>query len=171
MFAAPHPVTLQGTIACIPSGFSGVMSTLRVMRRLVRQYKTDLSLLQTARDLVFLAPPKNEAAEVDAIFSYVRDMIRYTRDVYDVETISSPDKTLALRVGDCDDKSTLLATLLECVGYPTRFVVTGYQHPKHYEHVYVQVLIGDEWIDADATESEPLGFSPPNPVAIFIEEI
>ena len=75
------------------------------------------------------------------------------------------------QVGDCDDKSTLLATLFECAGYPTRFVLAGYTYPGVFEHIYVQVFAGGDWINADATEPQALGFAPPDPVALDFERV
>ncbi len=145
--------------------------TLREMRRLVNEHKTDPVVLQRAVSAVYTVPQKDELAEVDAIFRFVRDSIRYVRDIVGVETLCSPDKTLERRVGDCDDQATLLATMLEAVGYPTRFVVAAYRHPRELEHVYLQVFAAGEWIDADPTEPEPLGYAPPDAVAVFHERV
>jgi transglutaminase-like putative cysteine protease len=101
----------------------------------------------------------------------VRDSIRYTRDVFGVETICNPLLTIQRKVGDCDDKTTLFATLAECVGYPTRFVMAGYWGSKDYEHVYCQVFANGEWLDADTTEKQMLGYSPPNPSILYTEGV
>jgi transglutaminase-like putative cysteine protease len=171
MYAPPHVTELSGTLAHYSGGGRGVRQTLAVMRRLVNHYKTDLGMLTNARNLIFLVSPKDEIGELDTLFTFVRDNIRYTRDVNGVETISSPDKTLATQVGDCDDKTVLLCTLAECVGFPTRFVVTGYNSPREYEHVYAQVFAAGQWIACDTTESYPLGWEPPDPLAYSIEAI
>jgi transglutaminase-like putative cysteine protease len=61
-----------------------------------------------------------------ALFEYVRDHIRYIKDPVGVESVSDPYYTLARMVGDCDDQAVLLAALYESVGFPTRFVIAGY---------------------------------------------
>lgn len=119
---------------------------------------------------MFLTPERDELSEVRALFQLVQG-IRYVRDVHEVETLASPAKTLLMRVGDCDDKATLLAALLESIGYPTRFVVAGYFQPGEVEHVYLQVHAAGQWIDLDPTEHESIGWSPPEPVTMFIERI
>jgi len=141
------------------------------MRRLVREYRKHPDIRQAATTAVFLTPERDELSEVRALFLYVRDGIRYVRDVHEVETLSSPDKTLAGMVGDCDDQSTLLASLLEAIGYPTRFVVAGYSAPGELEHVYLQAFAQGEWIDMDPTESWPMGYAPPDPVTVMIERV
>lgn len=144
--------------------------TLRAMRALVRESRKSLDIRQAATTAVFLTPERDQLAEVDALFSLVRDSVRYVRDIHDVETLSSPEKTLAGRIGDCDDKATLLAALLESVGYPTRFVVAGYSTGE-LEHVYLQVFALNQWIDLDATEHMPMGWSPPDPVILMVERV
>jgi len=155
----------------VPEGIGGVTQTLRTMREIVRAFRTNLEIRQTAANLIFLTPAKNDYSEIEALFHYVRDNIRYVRDIHDVETLSTPDKTMLMGYGDCDDKTVLLASLAESVGYPTRFVVAGYSVPGSLEHVYLQIFGAGEWIDCDPTENQALGYFPPDPVTLIIEEV
>lgn len=168
MMLAPMPA-LSGTRVPLANGVRGVRDTLRLMRAAVREGRTDVRVRQAAISLIWLQPEKSEADEAGAIFEWVRDHIRYVRDVVDVETLSTAERTLAQQIGDCDDKSVLLAAMLESVGYPTRFVVAAYQAPRQFEHVYVQVFIDGQWVNADPTERGPLGYAPPDPLTLGIE--
>jgi hypothetical protein len=170
MMLAPTP-RLSGQIVALADGHRGVEQTLGTMRALVNQFRTNLDIRQTATATIFLTPEKNQLAEAHALFELVRDGIRYTRDINGVETLSTPLMTLQGRVGDCDDQVVLLATLLESVGYPTRFVVAGYNYPGELEHVYLQALLDGQWIDMDPTEHYPMGWAAPRPVAYAIEQI
>lgn len=167
---APAP-SLTAELLSIPDGPAGTARTLAVMRALVRQYRTNPYIRQTATGIVFLTPEKDDVSECRALFEYVRDHIRYTRDIYDVETISTPDKTLQGLIGDCDDQTVLLASLLEAVGYPTRFVIAGYTDDRTFEHVYLQVFALDQWIDCDPTEPHPFGWAPPDAACIAFERV
>ena len=162
---------MTATLAPMRSGINGTWQTLATMRGLVNQYRTDMGIRNAATTAVYLTPEKSELHEVDALYSLVRDNIRYVRDVSGVETLMTPDKTLAARLGDCDDQSVLLAALLESVGYPTRFVVAGYQVPGQFEHVYLQVFAGGDWVDMDPTERKYLGWAPPDPVTLYVESV
>jgi transglutaminase-like putative cysteine protease len=155
----------------ISNGKAGVFQTVKCMRSMVAYFKTDMSIRQATVNAVYLTPAKNQESEVTAVFEFVRDHIRYLMDIVGVETLATPDKTLLCQIGDCDDQATLLASMLESIGYPTRFVVAGYNDPKQLEHVYIQVLLNGEWIDCDPTELEPLGFAPPYPVITYIENV
>ena len=170
MMLAPTP-RLSGQIVALSDGMRGVEQTLGTMRALVNQYRTDLDIRQTATATIFLTPEKNQLAEAQALFDLVQHGIRYTRDINGVETISTPLMTLQGRIGDCDDQVVLLATLLEAVGYPTRFVVAGYNVPGQLEHVYLQVLLDGQWIDMDPTEQHPMGWAAPRAVAYGVEQV
>ncbi len=173
MFLAPtpEPGALSGRLVDIPNGAAGVFTTASTMRQLINAYKTDVELRSTAANLVFLTPEKNDYAEVEAIFNFVRDNIRYLKDVHNVETLTTPDRTLQLGYGDCDDQVVLLGAMLESIGYPTRIVLTGYGDPGIFEHVYLQALVQNHWVDMDPTEQIPLGFAPPDPLAYWTEPI
>lgn len=166
----PDLTQLRAAVLSIGAGRGGIMDTVRVMRALVDQYKTDPNIRATAITITQLDPEKQPLPEIHSIFSFVRDHVRYINDVNGVETVTSPDKTLALRAGDCDDKSVLLATLLESIGYITRFIVTGYSEPGVYEHVYVSVMLPDgSFLPLDSTEPHAPGWEQAAPVAYWAE--
>lgn len=127
----------------IPSGVEGVKATLKLMVGLVRQYKTDPTVIRFARTLLrdCQIPEKAYAQEVKCLQNWVRDNIRYVRDVHEVETLSTPPEILQLKSGDCDDKSLLLATLLESVGFRTRFAAIAVRNGG-YSHVLAFVVLG-----------------------------
>lgn len=168
MYQAPN-VTLRARVAPMPSGSVGVFTTVARMREMVNTSKRDPRIIQAAASIIWTAPERDELAEVSALFDWVRDSVRYVRDVHALETLSDPAITLARRLGDCDDQSTLLAAMLESVGYPTRFVIGAFAAPGAWDHVWMQVFAGGQWIDADPTEHQPLGWAPPDPFTVWIE--
>ncbi len=155
-------------LGTLPNDAAGTHQTLVLMRSLVRQFKRDPVIRDVAISLVSSIRPRDWLGEIRALFEYVRDQIRYTRDVSGIETLQTPPVTLELEAGDCDDKSTLLASLLESVGHPTRFIATGYQEPGRYSHVYVQTKVGERWLPLDASVSQPFGWEPRPPAARMI---
>lgn len=152
----------------LPSGAEGTHATLRVMRDLVHRYKRAAPIRETALDLIADLPPKDWRAELRAVFAFVRDRIRYTRDIRGVETVQTPAATLDIGQGDCDDKATLLAALLESIGTPTRFVAVGYRAPEQFSHVYLEARAAGAWIPLDATMPVEVGWKPRASVARFV---
>lgn len=165
-----HVTNLTGHIASIPDGIGGIRQTLGAMRSLVKQYRADPNIRARTITLLRLTPEKDAPSEIRTIFEFVRDHVRYVQDVHEIETLTAPDKTLQLLAGDCDDKSVLLATMLESVGYATRFVVTGYNTPNVFEHVYVEVMLPDgSFVSLDSSEPYGVGWAAPNPIAYYAE--
>lgn len=144
----------------IPDGIDGVKATLAQMVRLVKQYRTDGNIRQLAENIVASIPEKDFYGEAEAIHNWVRDNIRYTQDVYDVETLKPPPFILQTRQGDCDDKSLLTATLLQTIGHPVAFVAIATEIPDEFSHVFVSTLIGNRWYASDTTERQPFGWEP-----------
>lgn len=137
------------------------------MGGLVKAGKKTLPVRQTALYCVKNLNQKDWHSEINCVFQFVRDNIRYVRDIRNVETLSTPEKTLEFKQGDCDDKSVLLASLLESIGHPTRFVAIGFK-PNEFVHVYVETKIGQKWIALDSTEPVEMGWQPKNVVSRLI---
>ena len=168
MFLAPE-IPASYTRTSISDGEAGIFDTLALMRRMVNDFKTNPGIRQAALNVTFMTPAQDDASEVEALFTFVRDYIRYTKDVYGIETLQTPDKTMAMRVGDCDDQTVLLASLLESIGYPTRFVIEGYQDNGPWEHVYLETCLLGEWIALDPTEQVAMGWQPPDALIRWTE--
>ena len=159
-----------GCLVNIPEGAAGIRRTTRAMADIVRASRVDPNLRARAITIVQLSQPKDHPAEIRALFDFVRNQIRYVGDVAGIETLQWPLQTLQLRAGDCDDKAILLAVLLQTIGFPVRFIVTGYHQPDVFEHVYLAVVMPDgSMLDLDPTEPYPMGWAPENPVAYYEE--
>ena len=152
---------LTSEISAIPSGKDGVRVTLRRMSSLIKEGKTNLKIRLLSQNLISNIQEKQWLKEVKALHAFVRDEIRYTRDVRGVETLHTPQAILRIRQGDCDDKSILLASMLESIGHPTRLVAVGF-NPLAYSHVYVETRVGRRWIPLETTERVKVGWQPKN---------
>lgn len=170
MLLAPTP-QLSAVHRYYAGGLRGIRQTLAVMRDMVNAAKIDPGIRQQATSVVFTSPEKNEFAEVSRLLEFVQSNIRYTKDILGVETISSPQKTLAGRIGDCDDQTALLAAMCEAIGYPTRFVTAGYVTPNAVEHVYLDVCVDGQWLPCDPTERGPVGWEPPDALCVMFEKV
>lgn len=131
------------------------------MSKMVRAGKSRLPVRSLAQKIVSAVPNKAYAAEAKAIQNWVRDNIRYTRDVNGVETLQTPEATLHIGQGDCDDHSILVAALLESIGHPTRFRAVAVGVPA-FNHVFAETKIGPKWLTVETTEDWAMGYVPPN---------
>jgi len=148
-------------------GVKGVEQTLALMRALVKRSKKHPVIRTLAVRLVNHLPQKDYVGEIRAIHRFVRDQIRYTRDIRGLETLQFPEITLKERAGDCDDKSVLVASLLESINVPTRFIAVGYEAGS-FCHVLPQARVGSKWLSVETTEPVDIGWFPPNMKAKMI---
>lgn len=160
MYQATTPSVTTVQLSSIPSGAAGVRHTLQLMRALVQRGKVSWPVRQRAQILIANLPQQDYVGEARALHAWVRDHIRYTRDIRGVETLHTADKVLEIGQGDCDDKSVLLASMLASIGFKTRFKAVGFR-PGHYVHVYPEALIGNRWVALETTKPWPIGQEPP----------
>ncbi len=146
-------------LVSIPGGPAGVRATLKLMARLTRKGKSTLPVRMAAQQITQHLRQRDSAGEVNALHEFVRDRIRFVRDVRGLETLQDPERTLQLKSGDCDDKSTLLAALLEAIGFRTRFRAVAFR-PGVFSHVFPEVQLGKRWIPLEVTACWPAGRAP-----------
>jgi len=142
-------------------GEAGVRQTLKIMGRLVREYRASPTIYGLSRSLIQKVPQKSWRGEVDALFYFVRDSIRYVKDPVGAEAVQLPTITLEIKSGDCDDKVTLLSSLLEAIGHPTRFCAVKVDGGSRYSHVFLQTKVGKRWVSLETSEPWPSGQQSP----------
>jgi transglutaminase-like putative cysteine protease len=154
----------------VANGVQGVKETLRVMKSIAREFRNNPAIIQLAQQLTSGIPEKAWTQQVVALHRFVRDSIRYTLDTNDIEVLRTPQRLLADGQGDCDDKATLLATLLEAIGHPARFVAVGFQ-PGVLEHVLVETKVAEDWIPLETTERVEIGWYPPGVTTRYVVNV
>jgi hypothetical protein len=148
----------------IPRGYLGTRKTLQHVQALVRQGAKDFFVRQAAIDILLQSgvQPKDYLGEIQALFKWVQQNVRYTKDPYRVEVLHSARRLLELRAGDCDDMTILLAAMLEAIGHPTRLVIIGPNplKPRLFSHIYLEVNHQGKWIPLDPTMPFWVGWAP-----------
>lgn len=150
---------LSATLRGIPDGRAGTIETLKIMSQVARNGKTSLPVRNMALSLIKGLDHKDWVGQIKALHRFVRDKIQYVKDIDGVETLQTPDVTLQLAAGDCDDKSILLASLLGAIGHPTRFVAIG-KNDDDFVHVYPETRVGNKWLALETTEPVEIGWQP-----------
>lgn len=154
----PPPSVLMS----LPSGADGVRATLKIMSALVKSGKKSPSVRAKALALTQGLKQKDKLGEIHALWSFVKNHIRYVRDINGVETVHTPEQILRQESGDCDDKALLLASLLESIGHPSAFWAIGVKEPGKFSHVMALTRIGaKKWLPLETTEPVPFLWKPP----------
>lgn len=137
-------------------------ATIADMRRLARMYSHDPSVIAAVSSALSknaTTPAHRDIAH--AIYYWVRANVRFVEDetlLYqqlgvsvedlDKELLIVPPVLLAMPVpmGDCDDFSVLIASMLMCAGLRPYFVTVAADatEPQKFSHVYVCAELADE---------------------------
>jgi len=159
------------TLIALPGGEGAIRATLAHMVDLVRQFKTDLNVRNTAVQLVQGCAPKDKRCEAATLQAWVRDQVRYVNDIDGVETLQTPVQTLKLQAGDCDDKATLFAALAAAIGFQTRFCAIGVRGGD-FSHVMAQVRLGSGWINCETiVPGVDIGWWPPDATCLMLAHV
>jgi len=107
-------------------------------------------------------PERDNPALVRAIQRYAQDNIKYFRE--SPERFASPLRTIKWGIGDCDDKSILIGSVLRSFKLPIRmkFIRFTYFSPsekikKTVQHVYPQVKLDNKWYSLESVHKWPIG--------------
>lgn len=100
--------------------------------------------------------PRDEEAEVAAIWDFVVLNCRYVYDPLEVDTFATVEHTLDAGGGDCDDLTIVFAALLKSVGFHVQArVISTRADPQTWAHIYPLVGLSKDnpraWVPLDAT--------------------
>jgi transglutaminase-like putative cysteine protease len=191
LWAKAAPGQLQPAVSLRPQprtlahlrglGGNQTADTLRHMAAFVQTSLRDpaQSVRETALRVTRGCQPSNRGGwfpEIHALHAFVRDQITYRHDPDEFELVQSPAKTLEYRAGDCDDKATLLAALLKCLGHPARFVAVG-RGGQSFSHVAVETKVNNtgfdtrDWMFLETIVPVAPGWYPPGVTSRYVYEV
>jgi hypothetical protein len=150
----------------IPGGNDGVAATIAKMKALITSPQGVRSYVVRKYTLDAVRSVDRGLSEIDAVFDKIRNDIEF-RGEYG-ETLQSPEATINLGAGDCDDQAVLGAAMLNSLGYMTRFVTVALRNsPREHSHVYVEVQDKQtgRWLPLDPTTAESYPGWAPDDVA------
>jgi hypothetical protein len=124
-------------------GDPGVEQTIRQMCRLISQGKQDPKVHELAAQILRCArvAAYDWNGEAQAIFNWWHKNIRFTRDVDGHETLHAPADILRLGIGDCDDFTVGICSLLKTIGADCRIVTIAVDPDGEFSHVYPEVIL------------------------------
>ena len=89
----------------------------------------DAELRDYANSLITDCGSEDRECQINAIYRYIVENYNYVSAPMDVESIQTPQETIQLKEGDCEDLSILICSLLENIDIKTYLVLTE-------DHVY-----------------------------------
>jgi transglutaminase-like putative cysteine protease len=133
------------------------------LRGMVNSYREVYLIRSRARDIAFrqrVADPRDQIAQAVAIASWVQDNITYVQEL--PETFQTPTTTVSEGYGDCDDFSTLIASMCESIGIMTELVGMewGKGASRYYRHIFPRAVVVRDGmvyrVPLDATLTNPV---------------
>ena len=133
----------------------------------VRQYTGHPQLVEWAAKLIREAnvPARDPAALARAVQKYAQDHVKFFRER--PERFASPLRTLSWGIGDCDDKTILIATVLRSFRIPVRAVFIRYVSrekdgsEKQVSHVFPEFRdTNGQWLALESVHDWAMGDSP-----------
>ena len=120
----------------------------------IRNYlQTNSEIKRIADQIVSKSCPNtHKVCNAKALFYFVQKNFNYVNDPLKFEYYKTPQESFNVKLGDCDDSSILVSSLLRSVGFQTRFVFVP-------SHVYLQVKI-PEAISSYKTENHWINLDP-----------
>lgn len=135
------------TTMSIGSGEAANYRTIEIMKDIARKRSRSPIVRQLALKilLAYDVPSNYYINEAIAIADYVKQKVRYVRDIDAVETLHDP-LTIIDQIkrneaqADCDDMALLIATLLLSIGHQPSFKIVKYKKDSpSFNHIYVVV--------------------------------
>ena len=121
---------------------------------------------------VLVAGLTDDRARIEAIYNYVATELRYLALLFGVGRYQPHPAAEVLDngYGDCKDKHTLLAALLEAAGYRASPVLIGslgepteeVPSLEGFDHMITAVALGDDRLLLDSSQSLPFGYLDPS---------
>lgn len=168
----PHPEDVEGVtgLTVRRMRFTNQAEQIAFLRQMVSQYRANQLIREKAHEILEENDLSGRARALAslAIAEWVQENIRYVNE--GIETFQSPVRTLTYRVGDCDDFTTLIATMLESIGIKTELV--GLEWRGQFRHIFPRAVLKNREnktvrIPLDATLRQSVKVLT-NPVAVSI---
>lgn len=157
----------------IGTGDTAIYNTVAKMKQIIQNGSKNQYIREWASNIVSRIEVNDKRGEAEAIFNFVRDNARYTRDPYGFEYLQTPSLLLESigqyingkgerPITDCDDMTILGLSLLKSIGFGVAIRVVSYRENKKFGHVYGLVQVGYDWVPFDAIRPEQdLGWEAP----------
>lgn len=149
----------------IGTGDAAIYATVAKMKDTINISSRNQYVREWAKKIVSRVEVNDKRAEAQAIYEFVRDNVRYTKDPLGYEYLQTPPTLLEdIRlyqnnqgdrpIGDCDDMTTLSLTLLKSIGFPVAIKIVSFSDSKKFGHVYGLAKVGYEWICIDCVRPD-----------------
>lgn len=143
-------IVFNPNVKAIPFSLTGGdqagIEAASLIKQIAHEFKKNVIIRNLSANLVYNLPSNDYYNETRRLYEWVRDNIRYLRDIRGCETLQYPTVTLPLIYsdqgigqGDCDDHVILLASMLLSIGAKNlKMRIVKYSpESKEWNHIYL----------------------------------
>ena len=120
---------VQGTSITLKR-FANVHDTIEAIKRIVAVQHPAVS------DIAFSLETGEDVQTFRNIWNFVREHVQYQNDAKGVEQLRTPQRTMHDKVGDCDDFSILISSILTNLNIRHELIVAAYKKKNDWQHIY-----------------------------------
>lgn len=170
--AGPSPVKTK--LHFEPREAKSIMQRVGYIHEQMLKGVRDPKVYALAREVVaqkcgdkWCIPERDARGEIAAVFGEVRKRVRYTLDPIDFDAFQTPNKTLELKAGDCDDEVALLGAMLRSIGHDVQSRIYHTRGFPTWNHIGLRVKLPDKsWMPLDPTVDKPPGWEVPRELMV-----
>ena len=139
---------------------TAIYRTVMRMAELIKTYAVHPYVRWWAEQIVGEVEAYQTRYEIGAVYNFIQENVRYTKDAVNWEWIKTPElvlheiQTKGASFGDCDDMTVLGLTLLRSIGFPVAIKIVSYHPDREFTHVYGLVFVDGKWEAFDAIKKE-----------------
>jgi hypothetical protein len=110
--------------------YANVDDTINHIKRIIDTH------YHTVAELADNLQAQNEAQIFKNIWDFVRNNIQYQNDAKGKEQLRRPQRSLHDKIGDCDDFSILISSILLNLNIEHELIVAAYKKENNWQHIY-----------------------------------
>jgi hypothetical protein len=136
---------------------NSLQERVALLRKLCWDLKTGARspvILALARRITDSCRGRDAICELQSIYKFTVQNIRYTGDLAGVDTFAAPLRTIQMGGEDCDGHAVLNCALAICNGFRTKVRITS-NRGTSWDHIYCMVGMpkgrADRWLALDTT--------------------
>ena len=159
------PIVIDETKTNAIDNDVSVIDTIEKMKQLVYHCHTKPTIQRAVYDATrYLGDNASDKDIISAVYYWIKSRVKYVEDDYilqqalgitfpdnDKELLISPDALLLMpkSMGDCDDFSVLISTMLYALGFKVWFVTIAADEtmPEKFSHVYTKAYMQHDMRD------------------------
>lgn len=143
-------------LGIISLGFYLITPTkIREVREAIKQARVNPEIRNLALRIIGGTQERDYRGQVQGIYRWMRQNIRFVRDPLHVDVLYRPLQLLESGAGDCEDHVTLMCSLANAVGIPAKLRVIS-RDGENYTHIYGIYKTNSVYTPADTTA--PISF-------------